>query len=97
MAKNRSKKGREASASTAETGVANSAIPLSALSTGEQGAVVQLEGGRGLLSRMASLGFTPGAEVTVLQNFGRGPLIVRVREARVALGRGEAKKIHVRR
>ena len=97
MAKNRSKKGRGAFAPTAETVAANSAVPLSALSTGEHGAVVQLEGGRGLLSRMASLGFTPGAEITVLQNFGRGPLIVRVREARVALGRGEARKIHVRR
>jgi ferrous iron transport protein A len=75
----------------------NSAVPLSALRTGEQGAVVQLQGGHGLLSRMASLGFTPGTEITVLQNFGRGPLIVRVREARVALGRGEAAKIHVRR
>ena len=97
MAKNRSKKGRGAFAPTAETVAANSAVPLSALSTGEHGAVVQLEGGRGLLSRMASLGFTPGAEITVLQNCGRGPLIVRVREARVALGRGEARKIHVRR
>jgi ferrous iron transport protein A len=75
----------------------NNAVPLSALNTGEHGAVVRLEGGRGLLSRMASLGFTPGAEITILQNFGHGPLIVRVREARVALGRGEAGKIYVRR
>jgi Fe2+ transport system protein FeoA len=43
------------------------------------------------------MGFTPGAEVTVLQNFGRGPLIARVRDARIALGRGEARKIQVRR
>jgi Fe2+ transport system protein FeoA len=46
---------------------------------------------------MTSLGFTPGAEVTVVQNYGRGPLIARVRDARIALGRGEAKKIHVQR
>jgi Fe2+ transport system protein FeoA len=43
------------------------------------------------------MGFTPGAEVTVLQNFGRGPLIARVRDARIALGRGEARRIQVRR
>jgi ferrous iron transport protein A len=46
---------------------------------------------------MTALGFTPGAEVTVLQNFGRGPLIARVRDARIALGRGEAGRIYVRR
>jgi len=45
---------------------------------------------------MTALGFTPGAEVTVLQNFRHGPLIALVRDARVALGRGEAGKIHVR-
>jgi len=75
----------------------NEVVPLSALHSGEQGVVVELTGGRGLLCRMASLGFTPGAEVTILQNFGRGPLITRVRDAHIALGRGEASKIHVRR
>ncbi|HIE38400.1 MAG TPA: ferrous iron transport protein A [Anaerolineales bacterium] len=72
-------------------------VPLSALRTGERGVVVQLAGGRGLLGRMTALGFTPGAEVTVIQNFGRGPLIARVRDARIALGRGEAGQIYVRR
>jgi ferrous iron transport protein A len=72
-------------------------VPLSALHPGERGVVVQLAGGRGLLCRMASLGFTPGAEVTVAQNFGRGPLIAVVRDARIALGRGEAGRLYVRR
>jgi ferrous iron transport protein A len=72
-------------------------VPLTALHPGEQGIVVELAGGRGLLGRMACLGFTPGAEVTVTQNFGRGPLIARVRDARIALGRGEAGRLLVRR
>ena len=72
-------------------------IPLSALETGGRGVVVELMGGHGLLGRMTSLGFTPGTEVTILQNFGRGPLIARVRDARIALGRGEARHIRVRR
>jgi len=75
----------------------NESVFLSALRPGEQGIVVDLAGGRGLLCRMASLGFTPGAEVTVVQNFGRGPLIAQVRGARIALGRGEAGRIRVRR
>ena len=73
------------------------AVPLSALHAGERGVVIELAAGRNLMSRMASLGFTPGAEVTVMQNFGRGALIARVRDARIALGRGEAGRIYVRR
>ncbi|MBN1180108.1 MAG: ferrous iron transport protein A [Anaerolineae bacterium] len=72
-------------------------VPLSAMHAGEQGVVVRLSGGRCMLSRMASLGFTPGAEICIVQNFGRGPLIARVRDARIALGRGEADKIYVKR
>lgn len=72
-------------------------VPLSALRAGERGVVIRLVGGRRLLSRMTALGFTPGAEVAVIQNFGRGPLIARVREARIALGRGEAEQVYVRR
>lgn len=75
----------------------SNSVSLSALCPGEQGIVLELAGGRGLLGRMTSLGFTPGAEVTVLQNFGHGPLIAQVRGARIALGRGEAGRILVRR
>jgi ferrous iron transport protein A len=72
-------------------------VSLSVLRTGEHGEVVRLAGGRCMLSRMTALGFTPGVDVTVVQNYGRGPLIARVRDARIALGRGEAKRIYVRR
>ena len=72
-------------------------VSLSDVRAGETGVVTELAGGRGLLGRMTSLGFTPGAEVTVVQNFGRGPLITRVRGARIALGRGEAGGVKVRR
>jgi ferrous iron transport protein A len=72
-------------------------VSLSALHAGEHGEVIELAGGHGMLSRMTALGFTPGADVTVVQNYGRGPLIARVRDARVALGRGEARRVYVRR
>ena len=75
----------------------NNVVPLSDLHSGEEGVVVELAGGRGMLGRMTSLGFTPGAPVTVVQNFGRGPLIALVRDARIALGRGEARHLYVRR
>ncbi len=71
-------------------------IPLSFLRTGQRGMVVRILCGRGLIGRIASMGFTPGTEVKLLQNYGHGPLIARVRDARLALGRGEANKIIVR-
>ena len=68
---------------------------LTELITGQHGTVLAFEGGRAVNNRLTSLGFTPGAEINVVQNYGRGPLIVRVRGSRVALGRGEAQKIIV--
>ncbi len=72
-------------------------ILLSALPPGEVGVVRQLDGGRGFMSRLAAMGFTLGSEVTMMQNFGHGPLIVLVRDTRVALGRGEASRVSVHR
>jgi ferrous iron transport protein A len=91
-------KARGAALSPASTSPSkNDSVFLSAMRPGERGIVVDLAGGRGLLGRMTSLGFTPGAEVTVVQNYGHGPLIAQVRGARIALGRGEAGRIRVRR
>jgi len=68
---------------------------LSTLRPGEAGQVQKLAGGRGFVSRLAALGLTPGARIKMVQNFGHGPLIVLVRETRLALGRGEAMKVFV--
>lgn len=57
--------------------------------------VSALPHGRGLASRLIALGLTPGSLVCVLQNRGRGPVIVEVHGARVALGRGQAEKVLV--
>ena len=70
---------------------------LAELGPSQEGSVIQVKGGPGLVSRLATLGFTPGAELTMVQNYGRGPLIVRIRDTRIALGRGEASKIAITR
>ena len=75
----------------------NNTVALSNLAPGEVGVVRELTGGWGFMSRLATLGFTPGAKLTMVQNFGRGPVIVLVRDTRVALGRGEAMKVLVER
>ena len=68
---------------------------LGSVRIGESVQIRRMAGGHQFLSRLASLGFTPGARLEVLQNYGHGPIIVRLRDTRVALGRGEAEKILV--
>ena len=72
-----------------------STLPLAIVSIGQKVRLDSIRGGDNVIHRLTSLGFTPGAEINVLQNYGRGPLIVKVRGSRVAIGRGEAQKIIV--
>lgn len=65
------------------------------LPAGRTGRVTALTGGNVLVARLAALGLTPGATVTVLQNPGHGPLIVLARDSRLVLGRGEAGHVTV--
>lgn len=71
-----------------------SIIPLAMLADGEEGRIVSIMGGHGLVRRLAELGFNPGASVKVIRNSG-GPLVVSLRESRMAIGRGMAMRILV--
>jgi ferrous iron transport protein A len=68
---------------------------LAELTTGSVGVVTRLGGGTAFRSRLMALGFATGTEVTVVQNTGRGPLMVSVLGSQIALGRGEAGKVLV--
>jgi len=70
-------------------------LGLSTVPSGQSVQVRAMQGGHEFLSRLASLGFTPGAHLLVVQNSGQGPILVALRSTRVALGRGEASKILV--
>lgn len=70
-------------------------LELLKLKNEESSYVIELKGGKEFSTRMASLGITIGSEVKVLQNYGKGPIIILVKNTRIALGRGEAQKIIV--
>ncbi len=70
-------------------------VPLSGLRPGETASVKSYTGGRAMLGRCLSMGFTPGSTVRMLENYGKGPLLVNVCDSEVALGRGVAEKIMV--
>jgi len=68
---------------------------LSELPAGFCGVVARVHGGRELGARLAAMGLTAGTEIIVLQNRGFGPMLARVRDTRIALGRGQAGLVTV--
>lgn len=68
---------------------------LALLTPGSRAIVVTLPHARGLAKRLIAMGLTPGAEVRMVQNRGRGPVIVEVHGVRLALGRGQAAWVAV--
>lgn len=73
----------------------HSVIAVSELPAGRSGVLRLLRGGEEFTHRMVALGFTPGVNLTIVQNHGHGPILIDVRGTRVALGRGEAHKVLV--
>jgi ferrous iron transport protein A len=78
--------------------------PLALMREGECGEIVdsagRREGGqksRGRREHLEGMGIRPGKRVEMIANKGCGPLILRLDETRIALGRGMAMKIYVRR
>lgn len=72
-------------------------VQLDNLLSGERAVLFKLNMPKSTVNRLLSLGFTPGVEISIIQNYGRGPLVVAVRGTRVALGRSEASDILVKR
>jgi Fe2+ transport system protein FeoA len=70
-------------------------MPLAMVSPGEQVRLLAINGGQRLRKRLADLGLNLGTTVRVLQRDARGPLILAVKDSRLALGRGMAHKIMV--
>jgi ferrous iron transport protein A len=71
--------------------------PLSQLSCDEEAEIVAIRGGAHLRARLNALGLVEGQRLRLLSGLGwRGPVVVIVNRAQVALGRGMASKIIVR-
>jgi Fe2+ transport system protein FeoA len=70
-------------------------VPLTTLTPGQRARLVRIEAGHQVVHRMSELGLTPGVELVVFQRNSRGPLLIAVRDTRLALGRGMADKVLV--
>lgn len=79
--------------------------PLGLLSEGEKAEIMEIKtqkvcghgSGKNQLCHAEDMGLRIGKTVEILNNAGRGSLLVKVDESRIAIGRGMAMKIIVKR
>jgi len=75
---------------------APAAIPLSDADIGQEVVLSRVDGGRGLLHRLAEMGIRPGARFRVLSKGRPGPFIITMRHTRLVLGQGLVHRMIVR-
>lgn len=80
-------------------------VPLGLSSGGEKGEIANIKGqngcrhgsGKNLLCHAEDMGLRAGKIVEMLTNEGKGALLLKVNESRIAIGRGMAMKIMVKK
>lgn len=70
-------------------------MPLAMVSPGVVVRLVDIRAGRGLTTRLADMGLTPGVNIRVINSQMPGPVVVDLRGSRLILGHGVAHKIIV--
>ncbi len=70
-------------------------MTLSRIDPGEEVTLIDIDGGRGIRSKLYSMGLVPGITLKILNRNGSGPVMIAVKDSRLAIGRGMAEKIIV--
>jgi len=65
------------------------------LKSGELGRVVSVMGGKGATLRLAAHGIVPGVVIEKIGNLTGGPVVLKIGQTQVAIGRGLARKVMV--
>jgi len=68
---------------------------LSRVDPGKEVTLIDINGGRGISSKLYSMGLVPGVSLRVLSRNGQSPVMVAVKDSRLAVGFGMAPKIIV--
>ena len=71
------------------------AFPLFFLKDGRSAVIKDIEGGYGMKKRLSDLGLVKGLQVMAVKNDDTGPMIISIREGRLAVGKGMSLKIMV--
>ncbi len=67
---------------------------LSDFKNGTKVKILEVNCGREFSRRLSELGLLPREEIVIIKNDQFGPVIVKILESKIALGRGEARKIY---
>jgi Fe2+ transport system protein FeoA len=70
-------------------------MSLAKVARGQKVVLNKIDNGHQLKKKLQDMGLTPGVEFSVISKTSMGPIIIEVRGARLALGRGIAEKIDV--
>lgn len=70
-------------------------VSLDIVKEGSKVIVQEIQGG-GWVRRLYQMGILPGAYLEVILNKGRGPVVIRVGDVEVSVGRGIARRILVK-
>ena len=70
-------------------------MKLTELEKEDSGIITKINGDTRFVSRITSIGLTPGCRVTVVKNEKRRPLLVYSRDTMIALNRNECEDIEV--
>ena len=70
-------------------------MPLALSPANELLQVIEIASGAGLKKRLADLGIVPGAYLRLTSTGTAGPVILNIKESRLAIGRGIAQRIMV--
>lgn len=72
-------------------------MTLSNARVGESVKLIAIHGGTQIRRRLADLGLNTGMTVKIINGIEAGPMILSVKDSRLAIGRGMAEKIVVER
>lgn len=67
--------------------------PLIEFKQGDKVKIECVACGRNFRNRLCDLGLYDGSEIEIIKNDKSGPLIIKIFDSKIALGRGEAMKI----
>ncbi len=68
---------------------------LSSLAVGTDAVIESIDGDTRFISRVTSIGITPGSKVKVIKNDKNRPLLIYSRDTMIALNKKESEKIKV--
>lgn len=68
---------------------------LSSVDPGKEVTLIDIDGGKGIRSKLYSMGLVPGVTLAVLSRNTSGPVMIGIRDTRLAIGCGMSRKIIV--